>query len=1493
MSALDLFTAPVRTWFAETFGRPTPAQEQGWPAIQTGQHTLILSPTGSGKTLAAFLWGIDRLFAEVGRGDDPPGVRLLYISPLKALNNDIERNLRAPLEGVRQAAARLGQPLPALRVAVRTGDTPGRARLAMLKKPPHILITTPESLYLILTSTRAREMLRSVETVIVDEIHTVAGNKRGVHLALTLERLAHLAARPVQRIGLSATQRPLEEIARFLGGQEWRPGPEGQRQLAPRPVTIVDAGRAKAIDLQVRTTVGDFRELGATSIWPSVVQDMAALIRVHRSTLVFVNGRRLAERIAGQLSESLGTATPIRAHHGSMSRAARLAMEDDLKAGRLPALVGTSSLELGIDIGAVDLAIQVQSPKGVARGLQRIGRAGHLVGQTSVGRIYATHREDLIEAAAVAGGMLRGEVESTRVPENCLDVLAQQVVAAVGVEDWRVDALYDLCRQSYPYRDLPRAAFEEVLAMLSGKYPRQLFRELRPRLDWDRPAGLLRALPGSLYLATMNGGTIADRGAFGAYLADGKTKIGELDEEFVYERRVGDVFTLGSHNWRITQILDDRVIVAEGSAGMLPTMPFWRGDIAWRPYELGLAVGRFRRQVAERLADPEAADCLQRDYALDENSARNVLSYVRQQVEAAGAISSDRTVLVELFHDPLGDPHLVIHSPFGGRVNMAWALALIGALRERTGVTPECQAGDDGILLRFPEADQDPPLDLVSRMTPAEARERILAELPDSPVFGAQFRQNAARALLMPRSHQRRRTPFWLQRLRAKSLLAIARGFESFPIVVETYRDCLSDVLDLEHLLQVLEGIRSGQIEVRPFERLTPSPVAASLLDDLMGIYMYEWDAPKAERQLHNLALNRDLLQELMKGVSLAGLLKPEAVAQVEGYLQRTAPERRARTPEELALVLRELGDLSTDELLARAQEGGAAWLEALAARGQVCQWEVPTAHGPARRWILAEEAELYRRAFAAGPADMPQQDAALQVLLRRLLASHGPLSRSQIRARYDLPDGWLTATLEAWVEGREVAHGQLAGPAAVEQWCDRSSLEQAHRRTLTLLQREIQPVPRATYADFLVRWQHVHPEQRLSGPEGLRRAIQQLRAVPAPALLWQRDLLPARVAGFRAADLEALCQAGEIVWVGSGGARPSGLRARLLFRGEGAFYLPAPEEGEPPPVSEPASRVLACLRTEGACFTADLERGTGLRGEALAAALVELAAQALVTNDSLRALHELVHFRPSATGETRRTQSSLEAQLAARWSGPHGRRPGQLREARRRAARRLAAAPQWVGRWSLVHRLGTWGTDATPEERLARQARQLLARYGIVSRDCLAREDLPTPWDELYAYLELLEMRGEVRRGYFVQGLAGAQFALPEAVERLRDWNARPPGEALAVVNAWDPAWALEASAGIVRRPSTCAVLQRGEPVLFAERWGRAILVAPGSDEATVTRALRACLTALAERTGRRRISVETWNGAPVLGSAGQPILESVGAYVHPPVMEWSDGDT
>jgi ATP-dependent Lhr-like helicase len=1572
-NGLSSFLAPVQAWFQESFGQPTPPQAQGWPAIQRGEHTLILAPTGSGKTLAAFLWGIDRLFRELAAqgGEttapekDNPGVRLIYISPLKALNNDIHRNLRLPLAGIRRKAHELRLDFPPIRVAVRSGDTPQRERRAMLREPPHILITTPESFYLLLTSPKARDMFRTVRTVILDEIHTLAGNKRGVHLSLSLERLAHLASQPVQRLGLSATIRPLDEVARFLGGSAWQ-GEGDARSLQPRPVTVIDAAYEKPLDLQVVTVVEDFRDLPGDSIWPSVIPHLLRLIRQHRTTLIFVNNRSLAERTADRLNEQIAAestgkttglieggvvkgigmmgvgdgmhGSPIRVHHGSISKEARLDLEHKLKAGELPALVGTSSLELGIDIGAVDLVMQLQSPKSVAQGLQRVGRSGHLVGQTSKGRIFPTHREDVIEAAAIAGGMLRGEVEPTITPRYPLDVLAQQIVAMVSIETWDVDALFDLVRCAYAYNHLTRRVFQTTLEMLAGRYPSQAYRELRARLSWDRVNHKLAALPGSRLLALINGGTIPDTGSFSAYLSDGKTKLGELDEEFVFETRIGDRLMLGSQVWRVIDLTDDRITVTQ-APGAIPRMPFWRGDFPWRPYELGRKVGAFRRAVAGRLEQVrrelnlgafreirehrETAQVqalltwLGHDYALDPFSAWHTLDYLAGQLDHAGAVSSDRTILVEIFQDALGDPRLVIHSPFGGRVNGPWALALAGALRERTGVEIELQTNDDGILFRLLDTEAEFPLDLVTEIGSAEARERILRELPGSAVFGARFRQNAARALLLPGIRKGKRTPFWLQRLRAKDLLQVVRQFDDFPIVAETYRDCLQDVMDLPHLEEVLAAIQEGAIQVVLLESPTPSPVAQSLLRDFINVHLYEWDTPKAERQLQMLAVNRELLGDLLQDVALDELLRPEALEAVRGQLQHTAPTTWARTAEELAVLLQQMGDLSSSEIASRTTVDPADWIARLAGADRIVAMDIPTARGPERRWVAAEYQPEYAAAFGPAGESTPviSPTAARRAVLERFLGQAGPVTLEAIQARYAFPRDWLQAELDRLIQARQLIHGHFtprpqdvgAAPSPAPEFVDRRTLEQIHRRTLHILRREVQPVPVTVYAAFLSRWQHLHPGERLTGKGALVQALQQLRAVPVVGPVWERDVFPLRLAHYQPGELNALCQGGELVWVGSGGVDPRRGRIRFLFRGEGHVYL------EPPPedltaFSEQAQTVYSFLKSEGATFFADICSALELETTAVETALIELVMAGLVTNDSLEAMRKII-----ATGspqpQERKPLSPLEEQLARRRErlGPRARplmrkpTPARYRAAKRRVSQRFEQPdePRWVGRWTLVHRFGVLGKALPLPEQVAQQTRQLLARYGIVTHECLADEIGSWDWSLIFAQLQRLEMRGEIRRGYFVQGLSGVQFALPDVVERLRDLRDSAEEETEPVVmNACDPAnlygptredgpqTAVGEPLAFSRVPSTWLVQHRGLPVLVAGNGGANLTITQGIDEALIQRALQALLDHLARF--ERRVTVEMWNGEPVLDSPGRPLLESAGFYRYYPGMVW-----
>ena len=1568
---LDTFLPATRTWFRERYGETTPPQALGWPAIQRGENTLILSPTGSGKTLAAFLWGIDRIFRSLMDDPELKGVQLLYISPLKALNNDIARNLSEPLAGIRRTARAMGIDLPQLRTAVRTGDTPQSARRRMVTDPPHILITTPESFYLILTSPRARAMLRPVGTVIVDEIHTLCGNKRGVHLALSLERLTHLRRRPFQRIGLSATQRPLDEVARFLVGQEWVEDEAGEEQLVSREVTIVDAGMRKAMDLKVVTVLPDLRHLPGGSIWPSLIPRVLDDVRRHRTTLIFVNGRRGAERAADRLNEQFaleeseelppgsptgllvdgvpkgqgmfGTARvggPFRAHHGSVSREVRLELEGQLKAGKLPALIATSSLELGIDVGEVDAVVQLQSPRGIARGLQRVGRSGHLVGQTSVGRIYVTHREDLLDAATVAHGMLHGDIEPTHTPQNCLDVLAQQIVAMVSIEDWDVTELHRVTRQAYGYGRFSHDALFSVLRMLTGEFGDptsvETLRDLRPRVSWDRVNNKIAALPAARMLALRNGGTIADRGEFRVYLPDGKTMLGTLDEEFVYETKRGDIFTLGSSTWRVLEIDEDKMVVAQ-APGALPRMPFWHGELPKRDYHMGRRLGEFRRQLSQRVRDlpslPDDPDAewpaeagpviawLEDEYCLDEFSARNAILHVGHQLHLLGSISTDTTLVIELFNDALGDPRMVIHSPFGAPVNSAWALALSHALRERFGVDLETQVSDDGILFHFAQIEGQAPIDLVTEMRADEARERLLLELPNSAMFGAHFRMNASRALLLPGLGGRnRRTPFWLQRLRSRNLLAAVKRYDDFPMVIETYRTCLSDVLDLEHLVEVLGEIESGVIRMVVAETIVPSTVAASLLSEFMAEAMYEWDQPKLERQIQALSLNRELLAELLDEDLLPNLLRPQAIEAVVSELQHIAEGYKARTPEELAVMLRELGDLSADEVGERSLGEGRAWLLRLAAEGRTLQIDVPTATGPKARWTSAEHYWRYRDAFGLceiPPAPIPAEllepvrsvDTASEALLRALFRTRGPLTHEELLARYAFPRDWLVDKLDELVGAGHLVIGRITPGASEKQWCDRHVLERIHRRTLSLLRKEVQAVELFAYSDFMLRWQGLHPGHRLSGEDGLLQACAQLRGLPAPAVTWDRDLLPLRVEDYDPKQLDDLCAEGDLVWVGAG-TEASRARARLFFRGEGSLFLTAPDRDGSTALSEEAAKVRQFIQEEGASFASDIREGLLLGGADLDRSLVELLLAGLVTNDRFETMR--IAARGDWTqADSRGIESSLDGQLsewrAARKSASALSRPpkGRLHRARREVARRVSPLTNWPGRWSLVHRIGVWGREIADEERADRQARQLLHRYGIVTRECLEHETLghqagAMGWGPLYRQLQFMEMRGEVRRGYFVRGLSGVQFALPEALERLREWNkeeAEGVGE-LVLVNAWDPALLYgPALSGrdrpgadlpegrnpyrVTRLPSNYLVLQRGVPVLLFEHGGGRWTTLPGASEEILLEATRLLMDHLTREDGicslPRRVVVSTWDGAPPLGGEGQSLLETL----------------
>ncbi len=1567
-----------------------------WPAIARGEHVLVSAPTGSGKTLAAFLWALDRLSAENGARPAGAaatgagrGARVVYVSPLKALAYDIERNLRAPLRGIGAEDVRVG---------IRTGDTPQRERAAMRRNPPDILVTTPESLYLILTS-QARSMLDGVEAVIVDEIHAVAHSKRGAHLALTLERLeahvrAHRPAGPddgappeVQRIGLSATQSPLEEIGRFLVGPH-------------RQVTIVDAGARKDLDLRIEVPVESMAEpdvlpagehsdpLASSpkveplaggestrgSIWPAIYPKLLELVQAHTSTIVFVNNRRSAERVALRLNE-LADADIARAHHGSLAREERTKVEEMLKAGELPCLVATSSLELGIDMGAVDLVLQIESPKSVARGLQRIGRAGHGVDQVSVGRIFPKFRGDLLECAVVARRMHEGLIEPTVVPRNALDVLAQQIVAiAVSAEPAgvaaagsraadgapedhgvSVDALHALVTSTHSYSTLSRELLENVLDMLDGRYPSKEFGELRARIVWDRVNGTIRARKGSRQLAIANAGTIPDRGLYAVTLPDGR-RVGELDEEMVYEARPGQAFLLGASTWRIEEIGRDRVIVtpAPGAPG---AVPFWKGDTVGRPVELGRAIGAFSRWAIEQ--EPET---LQREHDLDERAARNLLAYLREQQAATRVLPSERTIVLERFRDEIGDWRLCVLSPYGGRVHAAWGLAISARIRERFGLEADTLWSDDGIVLHLPDLDADEAESLPSAaelvlIEPDEVEQAVTAELGGSALFGARFRENAARALLIPRAYPGRRTPLWQQRLKAQNLLEVARRYEDFPIVLETYRECLRDVLDLPGLQELLRGLSTREISLVEVETQTASPFASSLLFDYVATYMYEGDTPSAERRAAALSLDRDLLRELLGQEELRELIDPAALARVEDDLQHRSEMTRATGRDGLHDVLRRVGDLNLAEIDERVFEGveAGSLLRELERERRVVRARI----GGEERYIAADEAGLYRDALGTVPpgglpeafiADVPD---ALSELVARYARTHGPFTSDELHARYGVDTGAVLRELE---RAGDLVRGEIRPEGTEREWCDVEVLRRLRRASLAALRKEIEPTDQRRLAAFLPSWQGVdHHSGAGAGIDRLREVLVPLQGLALPVETWERDVLPRRTGAYSQSWLDSLCASGEVVWVGAGASGRSG-RVALYFRedaaaigppgGAGAAGVPgaagsaASGRGAASAPSDPEHELLRARLAAGPAFFTDLlaELASSSKvdapAEALREALWDLVWAGEATNDAWAPLRapRLALARGDRSGGA---MDGLDGGGLATAQGARSGRPsvGRSRFAGRRRGGARAGGDQVQGRWSLtapVFRGGPAEGPAGAAERRRTLAELLLERYGIVTREQVLAEGIKGGFAMLYDTFANLETLGVCRRGYFIEGMGGAQFALPGAVERLRSTPARlgagagGSGAASAaggraptlVLAAADPAQPYGAALpwpkreGQDRRPARVAgayvVLVADEPVLYVERGGRGLLTlcdrqmptTPGAGHSAAgppaapvrlpgqPDPLREALAALADavRAGRvGKLSLERIDGEPAIASSLAETLVELGFHTGP----------
>ena len=1536
---LDKFHPIVRHWFSAAFGEPSPPQSGGWESIARGEHTLIVAPTGSGKTLAAFLWCINHLVTEnLSFGVPPPadhsprrkhqhrvknpagGVRVVYISPLKALNNDIHRNLEIPLQGILDEAKKQNAELIPIRSAVRTGDTTQSERASMIRNPPDILITTPESLYLMISSEKSRSMFAAVQFVIVDEIHSLSSNKRGVHLSLTLERLEELVKRSRSagnttfvRIGLSATQKPLEEVARFLGGSNCING-----TFDPRPVVIADAGYKKNSDIQVICPAPDFSDLPLDSVWHLIYPYLLHLISSHTTTLVFVNSRRVAERLSGKLNEiingemdsSNNYAVPVYdasqfrrektgtdetddkklkifAYHGSMSRTVREKLEHDLKAGILRCLITTSALELGIDIGSVDLVVQIQSPKGIARGLQRIGRSGHLVHANSKGRIVVTHRDDLIESTVVAGAMLQHDIERTFIPKNCLDVLAQQIVSIVAVEDWQADDLFDLVRRSYNYHTLPEKNFHSVLDMLAGRYTNEAFRELRARIMWDKLHNTLSALPGSAKLAVMNAGTIPDRGYFGVYLEDRKTKVGEVDEEFIYESRAGDTFILGSNVWRMTDIDANRVIVSP-APGQPARMPFWKGESIGRTYELGVKIGKFLESVSA--LDLSGRDTTEnqnfwKDFPIDRHSVRNISSYIDDQKASTQTVPTHAALLVEGFRDEIGDPRIVVHSPYGRGVNGLLGIVLHHELQQRLGIEIQMLYNDNGILFRCSDVERL-PLDLFSSLSVTTAQQILIENIPSSPLFGALFRQNAERAMLLPKGLPGKRRPFFLQRMKAADLLQIVKQYGDFPIVIETMRECLNDVLDLEHFTEILSRIESGEIEVRSVKTEVPSPFASSLLFDFAAVYMYEWDDPKSAATQQAASLNRELLSGIVRLDEVQSVVRNDAVEKVEEQLQFTSVTRKARSPEELMEVFLRLGELTEEELLPRTADE--AFIDELRSKDIIS----PILVGHRKYLVLTEELPLYLpictvsdsvRSTVPEIYSSPSLTTAesLRFAIIRMLRTHGPLTVSQIAERYAANPDECEKILQEAATAENLIFGKLTAGCGDIQWCFRPNLERIHRASISILRKEIQPATIYDFTQLLIQWQHRHPSTNVPPDGGLHTVIEKLQGYSLPSELWESEIFSRRVRFYDPSFLRRVVSSGEIVCVGTQTGK-----LQWIMKGDGNYFLPA-DHPALEELTKQSREIYAILESNGASFLSDIRESTSYSLATLNRSLAELFWRGIITND---VIDEILHLKRYRAGEDNFPAERIEI--------VNPRRNPLKSIAMRRVREAMKEVPGWNGRWSLVRTRRILGAAVSDGERAARQAEQLLLRYGIVAREIAKREENLLPWPVIALELQRMEMRGEIRRGYFVRGLSGMQFALPEAVSMIESIkSSRNTAELPVVLNACDPAnpygTGIDRTSGntdsdlsgsrprMSRIASNYIIFQSGVPVLWLENFGTRIFLLTEADRTTVKTCIEQFIEQMKKNhSHRNEIIVEYCDTVRPAESPLAEILREAGFY-------------
>ncbi|MBS1822154.1 MAG: DEAD/DEAH box helicase [Acidobacteria bacterium] len=1518
----DLFHPVTAQWFRASFEGPTAPQIEGWPAIARGESTLILAPTGTGKTLTAFLWCLDKLML---RSEPTPGCRVVYISPLKALAADVERNLRAPLAGIARMAEREGVAARIPEISVRTGDTSQRDRARFRRHPGEILITTPESLYLLLTS-EGGEALRSVETVIVDEIHALVPTKRGAHLALSMERLEALAARPIQRIGLSATQRPLEEVARFLGGAvvEERErkrsartthkvevaaevstvlmeaaGKASANEVATsyRPVTVVNAGAKKALELRVEVPVEDMARPGhveeqpdgstsqgpkRSSIWQSIYPRLLELIRERTSTLIFVNARRIAERLAGALNELAGEPI-VRAHHGSLAAAQRVEIEELLKAGGIKALVATSSLELGIDMGAIDLVIQIEAPPSVAAGMQRIGRAGHRVGAPSTGVVFPKYRADLIACAAVTRAMHQGHVESTRFLRNPLDVLAQQIVATVahpplaamdatrrrersGEEDEGpgigYNALVRLVRGAAPFAGLGRSVFDGVLDMLAGRYPSDEFAELRPRITWDRARNWITPRAGVKRVAILNGGTIPDRGTYGVFLAGERAKpvrVGELDEEMVFESRVGESFILGASTWRIEEITHDRVLVspAPGEAGK---MPFWHGDRPGRPLEFGRTIGALIRKLRE-MPRAVAIAKLTSEHDLDPAASENVLRYLADQEAATTAVPDDCNIVIERVRDELGFWRVCVLTPFGSRVHAPWAMAVTAKLRMVNGPDVETMWTDDGFVLRFPETDEAPDVEQLM-LEPEEAAEMVLRQLGSTSLFAAKFREGAARALLLPRRRADGRSPLWQQRKRAYDLLSVASRYASFPILLEVYRECMRDVFDMPALMEILRLVSNRGIRVHTADSRTPSPFASALLFSYVANYIYDGDAPLAERRAQALAIDQDQLRELMGDADLRELLDADAIEQTEEQLQGVADGYRARNMDGVHDLLLRVGDLGADGLLRRCVSAEiAASIERLQQARRVVEVRI----AGERRFIAVEDASRYRDGLGISlPRGLPaafltEAPDAVVDLLRRYARTHGPFTTQEVAGRFGISTNTAEATLRALVQSGRIVEGGFRPGGVHREWCDNEVLRSIRRKSLARLRKEVEPVEQATLARLLTRWQGI--VQRRRGLDALLDAIENMQGAAIPASILETEILPARLDGYKPSDLDTVIAAGEVVWVGLGPLAERDGRVALYLAERLPQLWPQVQE-ETAALGDREQAIVEYLRARGASFFQDLHDGVGggYPGETLDA-LWSLVWRGMATNDGMAALRAYCERQGTAKKPARRIHNQMEFRS------------------------RRTTPPTGQGRWALQAAAFSGNRDAASVTAWRHAiAQQLLNRYGVVFRETAHAENLQGGFSAVYDVLKAMEESGKIRRGYFAAGLGATQFALPAAVDLLRSLRMQTGAERMEIVQlaASDPAnpygsllrWPAvgDATTSLTRSVGARVILCNGALVAYLRRANANMQVFLPEEEPVRSNIASALSAFLVERVQEQNEDGETVHGMLIATINGVP---------------------